>query len=124
MPVLSECSLILLNRHILLVPGRPNSSLQEVPDGPRSLNLSIVKCRRRHGRRESRSVHDTKTFLLQQGQQLYAMPLQHLLARHDLACTGATRAIEHSDVANSGDGPSDVCQRGGFLTREKKRRNR
>jgi hypothetical protein len=29
---------------------RSFSSLQEVPDGPLSLNLKIVKCKRRHGR--------------------------------------------------------------------------
>ena len=38
-PVLPEFSLILRNRHILLVPGRQFASLQEVPNGSRSLNL-------------------------------------------------------------------------------------
>jgi len=96
-PVLPKFSLILCNRHILLVPGRQFASLQKVPDGSRNLNLSrvrasdlvnervvvrtnaeqrlrshgraylseqrevdsIMKCKRRHGGRESRPVHDT-----------------------------------------------------------------
>ena len=44
-PALSVCSLILLNRHIFLVPGRQFASLQEVPDIPRSLDLTVLHSR-------------------------------------------------------------------------------
>ena len=87
----------------LCAHGRTDLCKQREVDG-------IIECERRYGCRGCSSVHNSEVLLLQQRKRLNTMPLEHSPAGHDLA-----RTIEHPDIADASNGPSNVCQWGEIL---------